>query len=332
MKITFLNITIFIILFISSPRCHASQDLLAKNQSIRDENHSTLVSPQKIFELGFFKQNGNQRYLGIWYYMDPKTIVWVANRDNSVSSSSSIFTIEDDGNLVMKDNSKTYFITRLPSSLGSRTLKLSDLGNLILEDELGFSVWSSFSHPTDTILPGMYMENTTKLTSWKTQHNPATGTFVFQKDQVFGYNNYTIFDGKKLHWKSGFGLESNINPTKMPMAALHLLSRSNSSKTSPTYSRLVMNSSGEIQLYYWDLTIKRWVLNWSEPKDYCAKYNTCGPNSSCNISKADSFCNCLPGFEIVSDITTTDKVCKRTSTICSGNDTSFLSMEIMKIV
>ncbi|KAL8229476.1 hypothetical protein R6Q57_014376 [Mikania cordata] len=339
MKI-FLNITIFILsLFLFTyPRCHASQDELAKNELLRDGNRDTLVSSQKIFEMGFFKmgdQSENQRYLGIWYYMDPETIVWVANRDNPVSSSSCILTIEDDGNLVLKDTFHIYFTTSLPSSPELRSLKLSDSGNLILANESGFSVWSSFTYPTDTFLPGMYMEKTTKLTSWKTRHNPATGTFVFQNDQVFGYNNYTIFDGKKLYWKSGFGLESNINPTKMPLIALHLLSRSNrSNQTSLTYSRLVMNSSGEIQLYYWDLTIKRWVLNWSEPKDYCAKYNACGPNSSCNISKpvgTDSFCSCLPGFELVSDINSSEQACKRTATICSGNDTGFLSIQIMKI-
>ncbi|KAF5756245.1 putative protein kinase RLK-Pelle-DLSV family [Helianthus annuus] len=323
---TFLTITIFIFVLV---RCHASRDSLAKNGSLRDENDDTLVSPGKIFQLGFFKnQNGNQRYLGIWYHMDPNTIVWVANRDNPVSSTSSVLTIEDDGNLVVKDKSqsKRYFTTRLPASAsGSRTLKLLDSGNLILvDDESSSWVWSSFNLPTDSFLPGMYMEKTMKLTSWKTQSSPGTGSFVFQKDQVFGYNNYTIFTDKKLHWKSGFGLESNINPTKMPMAALHLLS--NSSKS--YYSRLVMNSTGEIQLYYWDLSIRRWVLNWSEPKDYCARYNACGPNSSCNISRADSFCDCLPGFEVVSD---PDQVCKRTSIICSGNDTSFVSMEIMKV-
>ncbi|KAK1413089.1 hypothetical protein QVD17_34840 [Tagetes erecta] len=336
---TFLNILIifvfstFVVSILST--CHAAEDNLAKNEKISDENHDTLLSPGKIFQVGFFgDQNGNQRYLGIWYYMDPKTIVWVANRDSPASSTSCILMIEDDGNLVVKDKSQKYFTTRLPSSSGSRTLKILDTGNLILVSESGTLVWSSFSFPTDTFLPGMYMDKTMKLTSWKTQHNPATGNFVFQKDQVFGYNNYTIFNEKKLHWKSGFGLESNINPTKMPMAALHLLSKSNSTKTSLPYSRVVMNSSGEIQLYYWDITIKRWVLNWSEPKDYCAKYNACGPNSSCNISNSvgtNSFCNCLPGFELVSDLTTLEKVCKRTSTICSGNDTSFLSMEIMKI-
>ncbi|KAI3688496.1 hypothetical protein L2E82_46116 [Cichorium intybus] len=42
----------------------------------------------------------------------------------------------------------------------------------------------SFVFPTDTFLPGMYMEKSMKLTSWKTQNDPWIRSFVFQKDQV----------------------------------------------------------------------------------------------------------------------------------------------------
>ncbi|PWA88964.1 S-locus glycoprotein domain-containing protein [Artemisia annua] len=332
---TFIFSTLFVLIL--SPRCDAQQEKLTKNGSIRDKNHETLTSPAKVFQMGFFGLEPNQRYLGIWYYADPKTIVWVANRDNPVSSSSSssFLTIENDGNLVVKDKSRTYFTTGLPSASGSAswTLKLEDTGNLILQDGSGKQMWSSFSFPTDTFLPGMYMEKAMKLTSWKTQNDPGSGSYVFQKDTVFGYNNYTIFYGKRLHWKSGFGLESNINPTKMPIAAIHLLSRSNTTKTLNN-SRLVMGSSGEIQFYYWDLTLGKWFLNWSEPKDYCGKYSACGQNSYCDMSKKNeynSFCNCVPGFDLIPDVVTSEKVCKRTAPICIGNDTNFLKMEIVKI-
>ncbi|KAJ9550175.1 hypothetical protein OSB04_014220 [Centaurea solstitialis] len=211
-----LGISIFIVvsvLIASRHHCHASQDALTKNESVKDVDHETLVSPGKVFQMGFFEpdtsQNGgNHRYLGIWYYADPKTVVWVANRDNPISPGSAVLAIEDDGNLVVKDRYRKYFTTGLPPASGGRTLKLSDTGNAILEDKSGSVVWSSFGFPTDTFLPGMYMEKTMKLTSWKSQHDPGTGKFVFQKDQVFGYNNFTIFTDKKLHWKSGFGLKA----------------------------------------------------------------------------------------------------------------------------
>ncbi|KAL4573047.1 hypothetical protein LXL04_019840 [Taraxacum kok-saghyz] len=331
-KLTIFFLSTFTV-FILCPPCRAAEEISAKNGAIRDSNQETLISPGKVFQMGFFELEPNQRYVGIWYYMDPKTIVWVANRDSPISSSSSMITIKDDGNLVVKDNSKNYFSTSLPSVPGSgnRTLKLLDTGNAVLTDASGNQVWSSFAFPTDTFLPGMYMEKTMKLTSWKTLNNPETGSFVFQKDQVFGYNNYTVFNGKSLHWKSGFGLEPNKNLTKIAIAALELLS--NTTQTSG-YSRLQMHTSGEIQFYNWDSRERKWVLKWSEPKDYCSQFNACGPNRSCNITKTietDSTCNCLPGFELMDDVTTSQQICKRTSTICSGNDTSFLGMEIMKI-
>ncbi|CAH1433666.1 unnamed protein product [Lactuca virosa] len=319
-----------VVVFLSS---HGAKEILLKNEVIRDANHETLVSPGKIFQMGFFELQPNHRYVGIWYYLDPKTIVWVANRDSPISSSSSIITIQDDGNFVVKDSSMNYFTTNLHSGSGSdrRTLKLSDTGNAILTDESGKHFWSSFAFPTDTFLPGMYMEKTMKIVSWKTPNDPGTGSFVFQKDQVFGYNNYTVFTGKSLHWKSGFGLEPNKNLTKIAMAALELLSNSTQKST---YSRLLMNSSGEVQFYSWDSRFSKWVLNWSEPRDYCSRFNVCGPNRSCNVTTTmenDSICNCLPGFELMDDVASSQQICKRTSTICSGNDTSFLGMEIMKI-
>lgn len=316
------------VVFLSS---HEAKEILLKNEVIRDANHETLISPGKIFQMGFFELQPNHRYVGIWYYFDPKTIVWVANRDSPISSSSSIVTIQDDGNFVVKDSSTNYFTTNLHSGSGRRTLKLSDTGNAILADESGKHLWSSFAFPTDTFLPGMYMEKTMKIISWKTPNDPGTGSFVFQKDQVFGYNNYTVFTGKSLHWKSGFGLEPNKNLTKIAMAALELLSNSTQKSTS---SRLLMNSSGEIQFYSWDSRFSKWVLNWSEPKNYCSRFNVCGPNRSCNVTtniENDSICNCLPGFELMDDVASSQQICKRTSTICSGNDTSFLGMEIMKI-
>ncbi|GJV44865.1 G-type lectin S-receptor-like serine/threonine-protein kinase [Tanacetum coccineum] len=117
-SVKFITTFIFSILFvlIPSPRCDAQQERLTKNGFIRDKNHETLNSPAKVFQMGFFGLEPNQRYLEIWYYADPKTIVWVANRDNPVSSSSSFLTIENDGNLVVKDNSRKYFTTRLSSA------------------------------------------------------------------------------------------------------------------------------------------------------------------------------------------------------------------------
>ncbi|KAJ0429531.1 putative non-specific serine/threonine protein kinase [Helianthus annuus] len=70
---------------------------------------------EKKFQMGFFslENESERRYVGIWYAMDPKTVVWVANRDNPLSDSSGVLTIGEDGELKVLDDKdqKPYFGT-----------------------------------------------------------------------------------------------------------------------------------------------------------------------------------------------------------------------------
>ncbi|MCI26528.1 G-type lectin S-receptor-like serine/threonine-protein kinase, partial [Trifolium medium] len=64
-------------------------------------------------------------------------------------------------------------------------------------------------------------------------------------------------------------------------------------------SRLVMNSSGEIQFWRWEDNLK-WNMMWWRPSDICDRHNYCGNFSSC---RKDNWipCKCLPGFRRLSD-------------------------------
>ncbi|KAI3803879.1 hypothetical protein L1987_32043 [Smallanthus sonchifolius] len=65
--------------------------------------------------MGFFSHVNTsevRRYVGIWYTMDPKTVVWVANRDNPVLDSTGVFTVAEDGNFkVLNKDQNVYFET-----------------------------------------------------------------------------------------------------------------------------------------------------------------------------------------------------------------------------
>ncbi|KAJ0845232.1 putative non-specific serine/threonine protein kinase [Helianthus annuus] len=74
--------------------------------------NQTLVSNQQVFELGFFSldNNNNNWYIGIWYkQIEPKTYVWVANRDNPVNSSSGKLTIGGNGNIILFNQPETCY-------------------------------------------------------------------------------------------------------------------------------------------------------------------------------------------------------------------------------
>ncbi|XP_060190372.1 uncharacterized protein LOC132619497 [Lycium barbarum] len=295
------------------------------------DNGETLVSTGKKFEMGFFSDDGDHlnRYVGIWYYkLSPRTVVWVANGSNPIRGSKIknediSVVVAEDGNLrVWNSNSNyTYFSSGLESVENpNRTVELLDSGNLVLVEESGVKRWESFLNPTDTFLPGMTMNEKLNLTDSK------SGNYTFQLDQNSN-KKYVIFDQmqRKIHWKGSVPLDNSVKGnsvpfrfSEMPAYVAYLLNFTESdilNKTATSFNRkytpidfktyanhsinnsifegtrLVMNSSGEIQFYSWDKEI------WSAPKDKCDVYRTCGKFEICNnVNHGGSVCRCLHGF------------------------------------
>ena len=79
-----------------------------------NDGRDYLESPGKKFQMGFFqpeKTSEVRRYVGIWYTMDPKTVVWVANRDNPVTDSSGLLTVSEDSARLIDGKKVKYFST-----------------------------------------------------------------------------------------------------------------------------------------------------------------------------------------------------------------------------
>ncbi|XP_060194281.1 G-type lectin S-receptor-like serine/threonine-protein kinase At4g03230 [Lycium barbarum] len=305
------------LLYLCHLKCH-SRDIITSGNLLSNEGE-TLVSAGKIFELGFFNTTSDdgefRNYVGIWYRASPETVVWVANRDNPIPISDELLVIafDYDGNLNLLDSTRnSYFSTELVSASSSnRTAKLFDSGNLVLIDDLsGKRLWQSFKNPTDTFLPGMKMDDGLKLTAWGvTQKDPSTGNYTFRLNQA-GNSEYAILQRTVLRWK-GSAAAASANPfsfRELPSFVVSMLSNSskeyvpsfNKTRTdnisSVSYTRLVMNSTGEIQLYGWDDKSSGWFEMWSEPQGPCGVYDTCGEFGICNSEKM-SLCKCLPGFD-----------------------------------
>ncbi|KAJ8551501.1 hypothetical protein K7X08_021516 [Anisodus acutangulus] len=148
------------LLCLSCFNCDSRNTITADNVLSKGE---TLVSAGEIFELGFFTTKSDDGesndYVGIWYKVSPKTVVWVANKNKSIPISTEllVIAIDDDGNLKVLDSMRnSYFSTEVTSSSSNlkHTTKLLDSGNLVLIDDLsGKRLWQSFDNPTDTFLP-----------------------------------------------------------------------------------------------------------------------------------------------------------------------------------
>ena len=135
-------------------------DTITPNRSIT--HPETIISPGGRFELGLFSpKNSTNHYLGIWYReVSPQTVVWVANREYPILSSSDSLSIGSDGNMIIFDGKMHYFVTNTSSGSNNTHATLLDSGNLILMDtdqDLQI-LWQSFEDPTDTFLPGMKLK------------------------------------------------------------------------------------------------------------------------------------------------------------------------------
>ncbi|EEF33111.1 G-type lectin S-receptor-like serine/threonine-protein kinase At2g19130 [Ricinus communis] len=279
--------------------------------------NQTIVSASGIFVMGFFRPGNSQNYyVGIWYSVSKETIVWVVNRENPVTDMNASELRISDGNLVLFNEFKIpVWSTNLSSSTSSSSIEavLRDEGNLVLTDgsNLLESLWQSFDHPTDTILPGAKLglnKNTGErahLNSWKNREDPAPGSFSFILDPN-GTSQFVVLNNSKRYWATGpwngemfiFAPEMRINY----IFNVTYVDNDNESYfsfsvyNSPIMARIVMDVGGQLLLHSWLEPAKIWSLFWYRPKLQCEAYGYCGAFGVCTETPKSS-CNCLVGFE-----------------------------------
>ncbi|XP_077244229.1 G-type lectin S-receptor-like serine/threonine-protein kinase At4g27290 isoform X4 [Tasmannia lanceolata] len=309
---------VFFICCFSMLPYNKAEDTLTPNQSIGDGN--TLISAGNVFELGFFSpdQNNERWYVGIWHYKQttyysPDSVCWIADRENPIFSSFGAFTLQSDGNLVvLSENSVTVWSTNVAvvSGTSSTIAVLMDSGNLVIREGnssvSGRILWESFDHPSHAMLPGMKIGKNLrtgeikKLTSWKSNDDPAPGRYEFGIDPQ-ELNQFFIWQGsiavrRVIFWK---GISFVIN---LDLEDPFIVSNNDGiyfkyySVQWPwefmDYSTLVMEANGT-------LTLNK-ILNpptFAEKKG-CSGSNICGGFGSCNENNWP-LCKCLPGYEPV---------------------------------
>ncbi|XLR14599.1 hypothetical protein HN51_035510 [Arachis hypogaea] len=124
---------------VSCVRTSTSTDRLGTGQSMRDGE--TVVSVDGSFELGFFSpKTCTSRYLGVWYRDASRnpTVVWVANRERPLQSTSGVLKFSDKGILQLLNDANTSVVwsSNISSSLqasNNLTAQLLDSGNLVVK-------------------------------------------------------------------------------------------------------------------------------------------------------------------------------------------------------
>ncbi|XP_076884143.1 receptor-like serine/threonine-protein kinase SD1-8 isoform X1 [Bidens hawaiensis] len=318
--------------------------------------NQTLVSKNEVFELGFFDVGDNNRYVGIWYkQIEPRTYVWVANRDSPVNSSSGKLMISDKSGLIILNQAETAIWTlNLSLPTVNTVAELLDSGNFVLRLENDENpdnyLWESFKNPTDTLLPGMklgWARKTGKnqfLRSWKTSMDPGSGDYYF-KMNLDGFPEIFLSKGPEMKkvYRSGpwNGLRFSGVPEMKGVSLIEFEFENNNNEISYSfemrdklvYSRLIMTSSGSLKRFTWVESSGTWNEYWSAPRDQCDEYRKCGPWGICDAN-ASPLCKCMKGFrsknEQAWDLRDGSDGCVRSSKMECGSD-GFLLMKNMKL-
>ncbi|KAF9588230.1 hypothetical protein IFM89_008630 [Coptis chinensis] len=337
-----------------------SANTLVPKQSLRE--NQTLVSQGQRFELGFFSPtNSNNRYLAIWYKnISPLTVVWIANRNTPVTNSSGVFTMNDNGKLILLNQNQSVIWSSNESKQGNPSAdkpiaKLLDSGNLVVteksdnDDDAGNYRWQSFDHATDTLLPGMKLGwdlNTglnNSLVSWKSAEDPSIGdhSFVIEPDgcpeayilrgQIPIYRsgpwNGIQFSGvPEMNSNGGFKFNFVFN-RKQKYYSFEVTDES-------IISRLVIDEVSKLQRLTWLGDKEGWKRYWDAPKDQCDKYKNCGVYGICDATESP-ICKCTKGFQPRNlrewNLRDGSGGCVRKKNFVCGKDDGFLKLKGMKL-
>ncbi|XP_025980684.2 G-type lectin S-receptor-like serine/threonine-protein kinase At4g27290 [Glycine max] len=301
-------------LFCCISRTSTSLDSIAPNQSISDGE--TLISHEKTFELGFFSPGSSKsRYLGIWYYnINPRTMVWVANREAPLNTTSGVLKLSDQGLVLVNGTNNIVWSSNMSTTAETENTiaQLLDSGNLVVKDgnsEYEHYLWQSFDHPCDTLLPGMKLGwNLEKgeelfLSSWKSADDPSHGEYSFKIDPR-GCPQAVLWKGTNLSnrfgpW-NGLYFSGSLIDSQSPGVKVDFVLN----KKEIYYQFQVLNKSLSYRFWVtpnrnalvslWESQISDWLILYSQPSFPCEYYGRCGANSICNAGNPR--CTCLDGF------------------------------------
>ncbi|KAG6387744.1 hypothetical protein SASPL_152936 [Salvia splendens] len=294
------------------------------------------ISDNETFAFGFAETNSrnNQFQLGIWFYQLPsdRTFVWSPDINSPVSKDA-ILEFQPNGNLVLTDGSATFWSSNSTTS-GSPTAAMSDNGNFIIYGPNQTVAWQSFSHPSDTLLPGQPLTADLELTSSKSSSRDGYYTLKMQQQPTslslaLTYNlpespdsppeplsNFSYWSGPDISNVTGdvfavmddggsFGIvygssaDGAVYVYKNDNDSGGLSAAMNRTSSPVVIRRLILEANGNLRMYRWDNDVngsRQWVAEWAAESNPCNIAGICG-NGICNLdrSKTNASCSCLPG-------------------------------------
>ncbi|KAG5597289.1 hypothetical protein H5410_038521 [Solanum commersonii] len=129
------------------------------------------------------------------------------NRDHPVKANATL-QLGLDGNLVLADSDGTFVWSTNTTGKSVSGLSMTETGNLVLFDKANHTIWQSFDHPTDCLLPGQSLVSGRKLIASISETNQSQEDFS-RKLREGGFGSVyegTLTNGTKIAVKRLDGL------------------------------------------------------------------------------------------------------------------------------
>ncbi|XP_010250137.1 PREDICTED: G-type lectin S-receptor-like serine/threonine-protein kinase SD2-5 [Nelumbo nucifera] len=259
-----------------------------------------LVSNNSNFAFGFTPTADPSLFLLVIQHMGSGTVVWTANRGSPVRNSD-MFVFGVDGNAHLESGGSTVWSTDTADK-GVTAMELQNSGNLVLLGKDGNPLWSSFSHPTNTLLSGQdFLEGMKLISDPSSSSNLSYYLEISSGDLIL----YAGFRTPQPYWSLTKDRRATINKNGGEVSSASLNSNSwkfydqnkillsqfifSSIDANPnSTSAAVLNSYGTISFYFLQdggpspSTTKI-------PQDLCSTPEPCNPYYVCSN---DNNCQC----------------------------------------
>ncbi|KAJ1701828.1 hypothetical protein LUZ63_001607 [Rhynchospora breviuscula] len=285
------------ILLLSFTNVDGKGNALNASEVLQDDQ--LLTSTNGIFQLGFFNTtSSNIRYLGIWYNLPSKMIVWVANRDHPIISGSGTFYLSPAGTLFIRNSTgQDIWSTGSQFSQGEPQACLLDSGHLVVNDtKTGKILWQSSYQLSDSLLANTplgyvkLLDSTLeyRLSSWNiTGIDPSPGQYVRKLDPARRHELVT-FRGSDVFYRTGpwngTGWNGFPKMNRPELLRFHVSARDDGGyfwyepkNPLQLWIQVLNSSDGRTYRYYWNASNNNWALFWTAPDESIPPYAKCGP-------------------------------------------------------
>ncbi|TKY46136.1 G-type lectin S-receptor serine/threonine-protein kinase [Spatholobus suberectus] len=232
-------------------------------------------------------------------------IIWtVGGGSGNFVDSRGSFQLLSNGSLQLVDGSGAIVWDSGTSHLGVSSAFLDEQGNLVLSNGTS-TVWSSFDHPTDTIVPSQNFTPNMILKSglYSFRLHPL-GNLLLSWNGSDVYWNHTLSDS--INWALTWPIlvlepEGKVSVHDPNLTSTVVVAYSSDyAEGSDVLRVLKLDGDGNLRIYSSSKGNETAIIRWAAVKDQCDVHGYCGTYGICRYKDSGPVCGCpSQDFEMV---------------------------------